>query len=123
MVVQGLLLQRPWHAIAVIILWSLPLFDPITTSSGLLLCSSLGLGGLLLVAVDHHNAYEGAHHGRAQESQDNGDANGPDTGREEVVERMAGVDEGLNKGHVLEREPLQSHRRCKQHTINNVHAV
>lgn len=75
-----------------------PPFRPSLSSLGLLLRRSLGLGGLLLVAVDHHDAYEGAHHSRAQESQDDGDADGPNTRGEEVVERVAGVDEGLNKG-------------------------
>lgn len=67
--------------------------------SSLLLCSCLGLGCLLLVAVDHHNAYESAHHGRAQQGQDDGDADGPDTRREEIVERVAGVDKGLNESY------------------------
>lgn len=63
--------------------------------SSLLLRSSLGLGRLLLVAVDHHNAYEGAHHSGAQKSEDNGDADGPNTGREEVVKWVAWVHKGL----------------------------
>ena len=63
---------------------------------GLLLCRSFGLGGLLLVAVDHHNADKGAHHGGTQQGQNNGDADGPNTRREEIVERVAGVNEGLD---------------------------
>lgn len=74
----------------------IPLIIP-NCSSSLLLCSSLGLGGLLLVAVDHHNAYEGAHHRRTQQGQDNRDTDGPNTGRKEVVERVPGVNEGLLK--------------------------
>lgn len=62
---------------------------------GLLLGRGLGLGCLLLVAVDHDNSNEGAYHGRTQECEDDGDADGPNTGREEVVERVTGVDEGL----------------------------
>lgn len=62
---------------------------------GLLLGRGLSLGGLLLVAVDHDNANECAHYGRTQEGEDDGDADRPNTGRENVVERMAGVDEGL----------------------------
>lgn len=63
--------------------------------SGLLLGSSFGLGCLLLVAVDHHNSYESAHHSGAQQGQNHGDADGPDTRREEVVEWVAGVNKGL----------------------------
>jgi hypothetical protein len=89
---------KPWHAIASHVLFPVsPLFESSVSALGLLLCGSLGFGSLLLVAVDHHNAYEGAHHGRAQESQDDGDADGPDTWREEIVERVTRVDEGLNK--------------------------
>lgn len=65
--------------------------------SSLLLRSSLGLGGLLLVAVDHHNSYESAHHGGAQQGQDDGDADGPNTRREEVMERVAGVNKRLHE--------------------------
>lgn len=66
---------------------------------GLLLSRGLGLGGLLLVAVDHDDSDEGAYHGRTQECEDDGDADGPNTGWEDVVERVAGVDEGLQKKH------------------------
>lgn len=62
---------------------------------GLLLRRGLSLGSLLLVAVDHDNAYESAHHGRTQEGQDNGDADSPNTRREQVVERVARINEGL----------------------------
>lgn len=65
-------------------------------SSSLLLCRRLSLGGLLLVAVDHHNAYEGADHGGTQEGQNDGNADGPNTRREEVMEGVAGVDKGLS---------------------------
>jgi hypothetical protein len=60
--------------------------------------SGLGLGGLLLVAADHDHAEKGAHDGGAEEDQDNGDADGPDTGEEEVLERVAVVDKGQEKG-------------------------
>lgn len=65
--------------------------------SGLLLGCSFGLGCLLLVAVDHHNGYESAHHGGAQQGKNHGDADGPDTRREKVVEGVAGVNKGLYK--------------------------
>lgn len=62
---------------------------------GLLLSRGFSFGCLLLVAVDHDNSDEGAYHGRTQECEDDGDADGPNTGREDVVERVAGVDEWL----------------------------
>lgn len=39
-----------------------PWITPTQTSSSLLLRGRLGLCGFLLVAVDHHNRYERAHH-------------------------------------------------------------
>lgn len=66
-------------------------------ASSLLLCSCLGLGCFLLVAVDHHNPYERANNGRSQESEDNGDSDGPDARREKVLERMARINEWLLK--------------------------
>lgn len=62
---------------------------------GLLLGCRLGLCCLLLVAVDHDDTYEGTHHGGAQEGEDNRDADGPDAWREDVVERMTWINEGL----------------------------
>jgi hypothetical protein len=73
----------------------LPSSDIIFRNLGLLLCCGLSLGGLLLVAVDHHNSNEGAYNRRTQECEDDRDADGPNTGREDVVERVAGVNEGL----------------------------
>lgn len=66
-----------------------------TSSSLLLRGSSLGLGRLLLVAVDHHDSDERANHGRAQESQKHGDADCPYARKEEGMERVARVDEWL----------------------------
>lgn len=62
---------------------------------GLLLSRGLGLGCLLLVAVDHNNSDEGAYHCRTQEGEDHWDADGPNTGWEDVMKRVARVNEGL----------------------------
>jgi len=63
--------------------------------SSLFLCCCLGLGDFLLVAVDHHDAYERSYHSGTQNGQDNGNTNGPDARREEVVKRVTGINEGL----------------------------
>lgn len=89
---------------------------------GLLLSRSLGLGRLLLVAVDHDDAYEGTNHGRSQEGQDDRDTDGPDARREDVMERVARVDKWLlttisNHSDRSNQIPFQ------YHTINSVHAV
>lgn len=58
----------------------------------------LGLGSLLTVAADHDHAEERADDGRAQQDEDDGDADGPHARREEVLERVVGVDKRLEKG-------------------------
>lgn len=55
---------------------------------------SLGLGGLLSVASNHDHAEEGADDGGTDEDENNGDADGPDAGEEEVLEGVVIVDEG-----------------------------
>jgi hypothetical protein len=82
-----------------------------------LLLSGLGLGCLLLVAVDHHNSNKGAYHSGTQESEDNGDADGPNAGWEDIVERVAGVDKGLQM--LVDIAVVE----VRLHTINRVHAV
>jgi hypothetical protein len=67
----------------------------------LLLGSGSGLGGLLSVASDHDHAEEGAHNSGTKEDDDDGDADGPDAGREEVLERVVIVDKGLKRGRRL----------------------
>lgn len=67
----------------------------LSSSLRLLLGSGLGLGGFLLVAPDHDHADEGADDGGAQEEEDDGDADCPDAGEEEVLEGVVVVDEGL----------------------------
>lgn len=64
-------------------------------SLGLLLCSSLGLGRLLLVASNHDHAEERADDRGAEEDENNGNADRPDTRGEEAVEGVVIVDEGL----------------------------
>lgn len=56
---------------------------------------SLGLGGLLLVALDHDDAEEGANDGGGEEDENDGDADGPDARGKEVLEGVVRVDEGL----------------------------
>lgn len=63
----------------------------------LLLRGSLGLGGLLPVAPDHNHGQERTDDGAAEEDEDDGDADGPDPGREEVLERVVVVDERLGE--------------------------
>lgn len=72
-----------------------PSYSVPTPRLGLLLGRCLCLGRLLLVAADHHDANEGAHHRRPQERKENRDANRPNTGGKKVLERMAGVNERL----------------------------
>lgn len=89
---------------------------------GLLLGRGLGLGRLLLVAVDHDDTYEGTDHGRSQESQDNRDSDGPDARREDVMERVARVDKRLLT--TVSNHSVRFNQVLSQyHTINRVHAV
>lgn len=79
---------------------------------------SLSLGGLLSAAPNHNNAHKGADNGRAEDGQNNGDANRPDARREEVVQRVVIIDEWLGRESVLN---LSDPRKVR--TINRVHAV
>ena len=63
----------------------------------LLLSCGLGLGRLLSVAANHDQAQEGSNHGRCQKNENNGDADSPDAGEEEVLEDMIVVDKGLGR--------------------------
>ena len=69
----------------------------------LLLGRGLGLGRLLPVTPDHDDAEERSDHGRAHEDEDDGDSNGPYPRREEVLERVVVIDEGLKVAWRLER--------------------
>jgi hypothetical protein len=62
-----------------------------------LLSGSLGLCGLLLVAPNHDHAKEGANNSGTEEDNNDGNANGPDAGREEVLKRVIVVDKGLKQ--------------------------
>lgn len=55
------------------------------------------LGHLLPVALDHDDAKKGADDGRAQQDEDDGDADGPNARGEEVLERVVRVDKGLGR--------------------------
>ena len=60
-----------------------------------LLSSHLGLRSLLLVAPNHDHAKERPNDSGTEEDDNDGDANGPNARREEVLERVVVVDEGL----------------------------
>ena len=62
------------------------------------LCLLLGFQSLLAIASDHDEAEEAADDSAAEEEEDDGDANGPDARREEGLEGMRLVDEGLDGG-------------------------
>lgn len=53
------------------------------------------LQGLLPVAADHNAGQEAADDGAAEEDEDDGDADGPDARREEGLQGVVLVDEGL----------------------------
>jgi hypothetical protein len=61
----------------------------------------LGLRSLLPAAANHHNSEEGSDNCRAQESENDGNSNSPDAGREEVMERMSLIDEGLEVNQLV----------------------
>lgn len=70
----------------------------LATPLRLLLRRSLGLGGLLPVASDHDGAQERTDNGTTNEDEDDGDADGPNAGRKEVLERVVVINEGLSAG-------------------------
>ena len=53
------------------------------------------LGRSLPIAPNHHHAQEASDHSAAKEKEDDRDANGPDAGREEGLDEVRVVDEGL----------------------------
>jgi hypothetical protein len=70
--------------------------SPLLLSLLRLLLLRLGrFGRFLAIAPHHDHAEETAHHGAAEQQQDDGDADGPDAGREEGLDRVRVVDEGL----------------------------
>lgn len=83
--------------------------------------SSSSLGSLLLVASDHDDGEERSDNGGADEDEDDGDADGPDTGQEEVLERVIVIDKGLQEAHVNTRLSRDRDRsRVAKRTINSV---
>lgn len=62
-----------------------------------LLSGSLGLCSLLLVAPNHDHAQEGANNSGTEKDDNDGDANGPNARRKEVLERVIVVDKGLKQ--------------------------
>lgn len=63
--------------------------------------SFLGLERLLLIALDHDHAQETAHDSTADKEEDDGNANGPDARREELLDWVRVVDEWLGWELVL----------------------
>lgn len=62
-----------------------------------LLSSRLGLRSLLLVAPNHDHAKERSNDSGTEEDDNDGDTNGPNARREEVLERVVVVDKGLKQ--------------------------
>lgn len=60
------------------------------------------LCGLLPVALDHDHAEKRADDGGAEQDENDGDADGPNTGREEAVQRMTVVDKWLRRSTALQ---------------------
>lgn len=63
--------------------------------SVLLLGRRLGLGGLFPITPDHDHAQKRPYDSGAEKHEDDGDANGPLAGEEQVLEGVVVVDEGL----------------------------
>ena len=53
------------------------------------------LGRSLPIAPNHHHAQEASDHRAAEKKENDRDANGPDAGREEGLDEVRVVDEGL----------------------------
>ena len=66
------------------------------SSSSLLLPRRSRLGRLFLITSNHHHTQKGPNDSGTQQYQDHRYTDRPDAGREEVVERVTGVDEWLH---------------------------
>ena len=77
----------------------------------------LRLGSLLAVAADHDHAEERADDGRAQQDEDDRDADGPHARREEVLERVVGVDKGLEERGAWVSKGDKSDSKWEQRTL------
>ena len=71
------------------------LFFPSPRSNPLLRLLLLRLQRLLAITPDHDEAEEASDDGAAKQQQDHGDADRPDARREEGLQRVVLVDEGL----------------------------
>jgi hypothetical protein len=67
----------------------------VTLSLRFLLPRLLSLRRSLTIAPHHNHAQETPDHGAAEQQEDDRDANGPDAGREEGLDEVGVVDEGL----------------------------
>lgn len=90
----------------------------------LLLCGRLGLCSLLPVAADHDDTEERSNNCGADEEEDNGYANGPDSWGKETLEWVDVVDKGLywsvicgqEKGGVYQRNDSH-HDQCPDSVV------
>ena len=87
-------------------------------SSRLLLSGRLG--SALSIALNHDHAQERSHDSAPQENENDGYSNRPDSGREEIMQRMARVDKRLS---AFSRVSLIPRERTDQNTINRVQMV
>lgn len=100
-----------------------PLVDRLKVPLGLLLCSHLSLCGLLLVASNHNHAQEGPHDSGAQENEDDGNANSPDAGEEELLQRMVMVHKGLRIQSLVQHAGVLEFDGRMKHTMRRVQIV
>lgn len=76
---------------------------------------------LLAVASNHDNTEEAADHRAAEKQEDDWDSNGPDARREEVLNGVRIVDEGLDR--MSEKKQLSNVQMHVRFTIKSVQTV
>ena len=125
----------------------LPSFPPSPTPTLRFLLPRLRrprLGRLLTITPYHDHAQKAAHDCRGEKNEDDGYADGPDARREEVVEGVALVDEGLGwgkevlvhgcdgwlgqgrvkRGDIKQETEMERFRGCgERRTMRRVHVV